>query len=183
MFRLLKGCLPAVCVFASLTLVQTAAAQTAAPQTVAGPTKVAVINLEKAMLDTAELKKAVVELQAKYKSRQDELDKLQHELADIQAQLQSGKLNPSQQGDLEATGAQKQREAERLNQDLQDDANNDRNAILQRAQTRMYEVVKKMCEAKGIEILVSSAAAFYFSGATEITGEATQEYDKAYPLK
>jgi outer membrane protein len=183
MLRLLRGCLPAVCVFASLAPAQNASAQTAAPQTVAGPTKVAVINLEKAMLDTAELKKAVVELQAKYKARQDELDKLQRELADIQAQLQSGKLNPSQQADLEATGAQKQREAERKNQDLQDDANNDRNAILQRAQTRMYEVVKKLCDAKGIEILVSSAAAFYFNGATEITAEATQEYDKAYPLK
>jgi outer membrane protein len=178
MFRLLRGSLPAVCVFASL-----ASAQTAAPQTVAGPTKVAVINLEKAMLDTAELKKAVVDLPAKYKARQDELDKLQRELADIQAQLQSGKLNPSQEADLQATGAQKQRQAERLNQDLQDDANNDRNAILQQAQTRMYEVVKKICEAKGIDILVSSAAAFYFNGATEITAEATQEYDKAYPLK
>jgi outer membrane protein len=177
MFRLLRGCLPAVCVFASLTF-----AQTAAPQTVAGPTKVAVINLEKAMLDTAELKKAVVDLQSRYKPRQDELDKLQRDLADIQAQLQSGKLNPSQEADLNATGQQKQRQAERMNQDMQDDVTNDRNAILQRAQSRMYEVVKKLCEAKGIEILVSSAAAFYFSGATEITAEATQEYDKAYPL-
>jgi outer membrane protein len=172
MFRLLRGCLPAVCLFASF-----AAAQPVAP------TKVAVINLEKAMLDTAELKKAVVDLPAKYKARQDELDRLQRELADIQAQLQSGKLNASQQADLEATGAQKQRQAERLNQDLQDESTNDRNAILQQAQTRMYEVVKKLCEAKGIEILVSSAAAFYFSGAAEITAEATQAYDKAYPLK
>jgi outer membrane protein len=178
MFRLLRGCLPAACVFTSLVW-----AQTAAPQTVAGPTKVAVINLEKAMLDTAELKKAVVDLPSKYKARQDELDKLQRELADIQAQLQSGKLNASQQQDLEATGQQKQRQAERLNQDLQDEVTSDRNAILQQAQTRMYEVVKKLCEAKGIEILVSSAAAFYFSGATEITAEATQAYDKAYPLK
>jgi outer membrane protein len=171
MFRLLRGCLPAVCVFASLASAQTAAA----------PTKVAVINLEKAMLDTAELKKAVVDLPAKYKARQDEIDKLQKDLADIQAQLQSGKLNPSQQADLEATGQLKQRQAERMNQDLQDDVANDRNAILQRAQSRMYEVVKKICEAKGIEILVSSAAAFYFSGTTEITAEATQGYDKAYP--
>jgi outer membrane protein len=176
MFPLLRGCLPAVCVFASL-----ASAQTAASQSVAGPTKVAVINLEKAMLDTAELKKAVVDLQLRYKPRQDELDKLQRDLADIQAQIQSGKLNPSQEADLQATGQQKQRQAERMNQDMQDDVTNDRNAILQRAQSRMYEVVKKLCEAKGIEILVSSAAAFYFSGATEITAQATQEYDKAYP--
>ncbi|HEY6347063.1 MAG TPA: OmpH family outer membrane protein [Bryobacteraceae bacterium] len=177
MFRLLRGCLPAVCVFASL-----AAAQTATAQTPAAPTKVAVINLEKSMLDTAELKKAVVDLPARYKARQDEIDKLQRDLADIQAQLQSGKLNASQEADLQATGQQKQREAERKNQDLQDEVTSDRNVILQRAQSRMYEVVKKICEAKGIEILVSSAAAFYFSGTTEITAEATQEYDKAYPL-
>ncbi|HLH44552.1 MAG TPA: OmpH family outer membrane protein [Bryobacteraceae bacterium] len=149
----------------------------------AAQTKVGVINLEKAMLDTAELKKAVVDLPLKYKPQQDQLERLQKEMADIQNQLQSGKLNPSQQADLEATGAQKQRQAERLNQDLQDEVNNDRTAILQRAQTRMYEVVKKLCEEKGIDVLLSSAAAFYFKDAVEITAEATAAYDKAYPLK
>jgi outer membrane protein len=172
MFRFFKAHAPIVCA-AGLLFASTAAAQT----------KVAVINLEKAMLDTAELKKAVVELPLKYKPQQDQIEKLQREMADIQSQLQSGKLNPTQQADFEAQGQQKQRQVERLNQDLQDEVNNDRTAILQRAQTRMYEVVKKLCDEKGIEVLVSSVAAFYYKDTTEITAEATAAYDKAYPLK
>lgn len=172
MFRLLKASAPVVCAM-GLILASTAAAQT----------KVGVINLEKAMLDTAELKKAVVDLPLKYKARQDQLARLQKDMADIQSQLQSGKLNPAQETDLQADGQQKQREADRLNQDLQDDVNGDRNVILQRAQTRMYEVVKKLCEEKGIDVLVSTAAAFYFKDTTEITADATAAYDKAYPLK
>ena len=172
MFRLFQAPALAVC-SAGFLLASTAAAQT----------KVGVINLEKAMLDTAELKKAVVDLPLKYKPQQDQLEKLQKEMADIQSQLQSGKLNPSQEADLQAQGTQKQRQADRINQDLQDEVNTDRTAILQRAQTRMYEVVKKLCEEKGIDVLVSSAAAFYFKEAVEITADATTAYDKAYPLK
>ena len=55
--------------------------------------KIAVINTQKALLDTDEIKKAQLELEAKFKPRQDQLVKLQKELEDIRAQLQSGKLN------------------------------------------------------------------------------------------
>src|SRR5258708_23466465 len=84
--------------------------------TAAAQTKVGVLNLQKALLDTAELKKAASELPLKYKARQDELEKLQRELQDIQTQLQSsaGKLSASGQADLEARGHATPRRAERL---------------------------------------------------------------------
>jgi outer membrane protein len=151
--------------------------------TAAGQTKVGVINLEKAMLDTAEMKKAMVDLPLKYKPRQDQLEKLQREMQDLQAQLQSGKLSPAASADAEARGQQLQRQADRLNQDLQEDVTADRNDILMRAQTRMYEVVKKLADDKGLDVVVTSAAAFYFKTAVEITADATAAYDKAYPLK
>ena len=151
----------------------------------AAQTKVGIINLQKALLDTADMKKAVADLTAKYKSRQDQLERLQRELADIQTQLQSaaGKLSAAGQADLEASGAMKQRQAERLNQDLQDDVNNDRTEILQRAQTRMYEVVKKIAEEKGLDVIVDTTTTFFYKPALEISGEATAAYDKAYPVK
>ncbi len=40
-------------------------------------------------VDTAELKKASVDLQNEFKPRQDQLEKVQRELADIQARLQA----------------------------------------------------------------------------------------------
>ena len=51
--------------------------------------KVAVVNVQKAMLDSDELKKLSGEIEAKYKPRQDELQKLQNDLQSIQQQLTS----------------------------------------------------------------------------------------------
>ncbi|HZU24901.1 MAG TPA: OmpH family outer membrane protein [Bryobacteraceae bacterium] len=163
------------------------AAAIASASTAAAQTKVGVINLQKALLDTAELKKAAAELPLKYKARQDELEKLQREMQDIQTQLQTsaGKLSAAGQADLEARGQDLQRKATRLNQDLQDDVNNDRNEILQRAGTRMREVVKKIAEEKALDIVLvdDGTNPFYVKPAVDITAEATAAYDKAYPTK
>src|SRR5882762_6483827 len=72
--------------------------------------KIGVVNFQKAILETAEIKKASTDLQNKYKPRQDALDKVQRELADIQTQLQSagGKLSAQGEADLQARGQRKQ---------------------------------------------------------------------------
>lgn len=148
-------------------------------------TKVGVVNFQKAILDTAEIKKANLDLQNKYKPRQDALEKVQRELNDIQTQLQSsqGRLSAAGEMDLQQQGQRKQREAERLSQDLQDDVNRDRNDILQRAGTRMTEIVKKIAEAKGLDLVVDTQNTYFFKPALDITADATADYDKAYPLK
>jgi outer membrane protein len=65
--------------------------------------KFAVINLQRAVLESAEIKKASNELEAKYKPRQADLERIQKELAGIQNQLQTmaGKL--TQQAEAELT--------------------------------------------------------------------------------
>jgi outer membrane protein len=155
------------------------------PSGASAQSKVAIINLQRAILETAEIKKASNDLQAKYKPRQDALDKVQRELNDIQTQLQNsqGKLSASGEAELQARGARKQREAERLSQDLQDDVNRERNDILQRANTRMNEVVKKIAEEKGLDIVVDITNTVFFKPVLEITNEAIAAYDKAYPVK
>ena len=148
-------------------------------------TKIGVVNFQKAILDTAEIKKASTDLQNKYKPRQDALDKAQRELSDIQTQVQSsgGKLSPQGEADLQARGQRKQREVERLSQDLQDDVNNERNAILQRAGGRMQEVVKKMMDDKGLDVIIDIANAVAFKPSVDMTNDAVAAYDKAYPVK
>jgi outer membrane protein len=149
----------------------------------AAQTKVAVVNSQKAVLETNEIKKAQVDLQAKYKSRQDAMDKLQKDLADIQAQLQSGKLNQLGEQELTATGQKKQRELTRLQQDLQEDVDRDRNDILQKTGTRMQETVKKLADEKGLDIVVDTSNTVFYKAALDLTAEATAAYNKAYPVK
>lgn len=145
--------------------------------------KVGIVNLQKAIVDTAEIKKAQADMEAKYKPRQDEGAKLQKDMEQLQAQLQSGKL--SNQGAVEVQGElqRKQRDLQRLQDDLQTDVNSDRQQILQRVGQRMTEVVKKIAEAKGLDLVIDTTNAVYFKPALEITPDATAEYDKAYPIK
>jgi outer membrane protein len=143
--------------------------------------KIAVINTQKALLETEDIKKAQLDLEAKFKPRQDQMVKVQKELEDIQAQLQSGKLNELGTQEITAEGQRKQRDLQRLQQDLQDDVQNARTEILQRAGTRMQEVVKKLADEKGLDIVVDSANTVFYKTTFEITTEATAAYNKAYP--
>jgi len=145
--------------------------------------KVAVINSQKAILDTEDIKKAQADLTAKYKPRQDQLEKLQKDLQDIQNQLQGGKLNQLGEQELTAQGQKKQRDMQRLQQDLQEDADRDRNDILQRAGMRMQEVVKKLADEKGLDLVVDSANTLFFKPTLELTNDAVVAYNKAYPVK
>jgi len=80
--------------------------------------KIAVINTQKALLETDDIKKAQLDLEAKFKPRQDQMIKVQKELEDIQAQLQSGKLNELGTQEINAEGQRKQRELQRMQQDI-----------------------------------------------------------------
>ena len=146
-------------------------------------TKVAVINSQKALLETEEIKKAQADLQAKYKPRQDAMEKLQKDLQDIQTQLQSGKLNALGEQEANASGQRKQRELQRLQQDLQEDVDRDRNEILQRAGTRMQDVVKKLADEKGFDIVIDTSNTVYYKAALDLTADAVTAYNKANPLK
>ena len=145
--------------------------------------KIAVINTQKALLETEEIKKAQLDLEAKFKPRQDQMIKVQKELEDIQAQLQSGKLNELGTQEITAEGQRKQRDLQRLQQDLQDDVQAARTEILQRAGTRMQEVVKKLADEKGLDIVVDSGNTVFYKATFEITTEATTAYNKTYPAK
>jgi outer membrane protein len=148
-------------------------------------TKVAVINLQKAVFDSAEIKKADAEMQAKFKPRQEAIDQLQREIASLSQQLQNsqGKLSAQAETDLTAEGQQKQRSLQRMQDDLQADATSYRNDVLAKSTQKMADVVKKIAEAKGYDMVVDSTTALYFKPVMDITAEATAAYDKAYPVK
>ena len=146
-------------------------------------TKVGIVNIQRAMVETAEIKKAQAVLEGKYKPRQAELEKIQRELAGLEAQLQGGKLNPQAAQDLQARGQRRQREAQRMAEDLQGDVDRERNEILQHAGQRMTDVIKKIAEEKGLDVVVDVNNTLYFKPALEITSDAIAAFDKAYPAK
>ena len=150
-----------------------------------GQAKVAIINSQLSVTETADIKKAQAELEAKYKPRQAALEKVNKEIADLSSQLQAGqgKLTPQAEQNLTIQGQRKQREAQRLQEDLQAEVNRERDEILQRVGGRMQDVVRKLAEARGLDIVIDVSNTVYFKPALDITKDATAEYDKAYPAK
>jgi len=146
------------------------------------PTKVAIINAQKAVSDTAELKKAQAALQAKFQPRQQAIQNLQNDLQNISKQLGTPNLAPDREAQLRADGTQKQKELQRLSDDLNADVNFERQDILGRAGRQMTEVVKKIAEERGIDVVIDITNTIYFKPALDITAEATTAYDKAYPV-
>jgi outer membrane protein len=148
-------------------------------------TKVAIINSQQSVIDTAEIKKAQAEMEAKFKPRQAQMEKLQKELQDIQNQLQTGqgKLTPQAEQNLQITGQRRQRELQRLQEDLQGDVDRERNDILSRSGSRMQEIVRKLAEERGLDVVIDVSNTVYFKPALDITKDATAAYDKAYPSK
>jgi outer membrane protein len=147
--------------------------------------KVAVINLQRAVFESAEIKKADAQMQATFKPRQDKIDALNKDLASLSQQLQSsnGKLSPSAEADLQTQGTRKQRDLQRLTDDLQADATAYRNDVLSKSSEKMQAVVRKLAEEKGFDLVVDTTTALYYKEAMDITKDAIAAYDKAYPPK
>jgi len=146
--------------------------------------KIAVINLQRAVLESAEIKKADADMQARYKPRSAAIEQLQKDIAGIAQQLQvnAGKFTPQAEADLTAQGQKKQRDLQRMQEDLQADVDRERSDTLQKASLKMSEIVKKLAEEKGYDLVVDTSTSVFFKPAMEITNDAIAAYDKAYPV-
>jgi outer membrane protein len=166
-------------------MIRVALVLAAAACSLSAQVKVAIINSQLAVTETAEIKKAQGEMEAKFKPRQAEVEKLQKEIASLQGQLQSGqgKLTPQAEQSIQIQGQRRQRELQRLTEDLQADVERERNEILQRVGGRMQEVVRKLAEERTLDVVVDVSNTVYFKPALEMTKDATAAYDKAYPVK
>jgi outer membrane protein len=147
------------------------------------PAKVAIINAAKAVSDTAEIQKAQTELQNKYRPRQQAIDDLQKQMQAIQQQAATANGDPTKEADLQSQFTRKQKQLQRLSEDLQADVNAERQDVLGKAGRQMSEIVKKIAEEKGLDMVVDVTNTIYFKPTMEITAEATAAYNKAYPVK
>jgi len=151
--------------------------------TASAQVKVAIVNAQKAMADSDELKKASAAVETKFKPRQDELTKLQADLQSIEQQLASGKLNQQAAADLQLQGQRKQRDAQRISDDLQADFEKDRQDILGKASQKMQQIIAKLAEEKGIDVIIDASQTLYFKPTLDLTADAVAAYNKAYPAK
>ena len=145
--------------------------------------KMAVVNVQKAMADTDELKKASADIVKKYQPRQDAMDKIQKDLESIDTQLNSGKLNQQATTELQTQGTRKQRDLQRMSDDMQADLDKERQDILAKMSEKMQAIINKMAEDKGLDLIVEASQTLYAKPTLDLTADATTAYNKANPAK
>jgi outer membrane protein len=147
--------------------------------------KIAIVDFNRAVVDTAEFKKAYAEIEARYKPRQDALAKAQQELADLETQLRAsqGQLSAAGTAELQSRTQRKQMQVERLQEDLQEDFEEDRGAALRLVSNRMTAILQKVADELQVDAIIDASAARFFRPALDATNKVIQTYDAAHPVK
>ncbi len=61
--------------------------------------------------------------------------------------------------------------------------NGTRTEVLGKASQKMQDVIKKLAEEKGLDVIIDAGQTLFFKPALELTAEATTAYNKANPAK
>lgn len=160
-------------------------ATTSAP----APSKIAVINLQVAIVGTAEGKQASEEIRAQFAPRQTELQNLQKQIEDIQRRVQAGAttLSDEEKARLSQQYTTLSRRYQRQSQDLTDDGNDVQQAEVNRIGQKMMTVLDKYAKANGYGVVIDSSAqntpVVYAANQVDITQQIIKLYDDAYPVK
>jgi len=174
-FAVLSGMLSGLC------------AQTAAPAA-PGPQKIAVIDMTSALVTTKDGQKAVADLQAKFRPKEQEIQKRGQELQAKQEQYRKAANTLSDEAK-----ANYERDIELMNRNLQRDTTDakqemdeDQQKILQDLGPKIMQVVNKYAVDNQISIVFDVGGEpnniRFASSAVDITRDIIALYDKAAPV-
>jgi outer membrane protein len=165
-----------------------AGAKPAAPAAAAAPTKIAILYVQNALLQSAEGKKAAGELQAKFNPRRATLEKRQADVQALQDQLKKGGATMSDDAknklarQIEADGKALQRDAD----DLNSDAEQEQNKIFQDLYSKLNAVVDRYAKQNGFAVVLDvsnqQGPIMWASASVDITTDIVKLYDQAHPV-
>jgi outer membrane protein len=147
--------------------------------------KIGLVNIQEAILSTAEGKKAMTELQKKYQPRQQEVQKLQQDIQAItdQLQKQAATLSDDEQRRLGRDLEDKQKLLKRTTEDAQADFGTDRDELFRRVGQKMVRVIDDYARQNGFSLVIGSdqVPIYYAAKEVELTDEIVKLYDAANP--
>jgi outer membrane protein len=147
--------------------------------------KIGLVNIQTAILSTAEGKKAMAELQKKYQPRQQEVQKDQQEIQAISDQLQkqAATLSDEEQRHLNRELEEKQKLLKRTTEDAQADFATDRDEMFRRIGQKMVNVIQDYAQKNGFSLIIGSdqVPVYYAATEVELTDQIVKLYDAANP--
>lgn len=154
-----------------------AAVQPAAAQGV----KVAVIDVERILLESNRGKAALEEIDALRKQKQTEAEGMQKRVGDLQRQLEEGRLSLSQE---RLSALQKQYEdaviaLRRFNDDANRDLTKKRNEVLDQIEKSVFPVINQIGQEGGYTLIFNkyNSGLIYADEAVDITARVIERYN------
>ncbi|MGN6593741.1 MAG: OmpH family outer membrane protein [Terriglobales bacterium] len=159
------------------------------PPTVTGPSKVGFINITQAIASTAEGKKLLADLQAKFAPRQTELQNQQKAIEALQKKLQDGGslLSQAAKDDLARQIQAKQRDFNQALQNSQQDYQSAESDVLNEVGNKLLPVLKAYADQHGYTAIVDvsqqwpSQPVLYFNPGANVTADIIKLYDEQHP--
>lgn len=162
---------------------QTPAAAATAPAVT--PSKIAVINIQEALINTKDGQKAAGELKTKFAPKQSEIEKKQSDIAGLQQQLNKGgnAMSEDSKQKIMRDIDQKNVSLKRDTEDAQADLEQEQQRIMSDLGGRMIGVLNKYATENGyalvIDISSQQTPVLFASNTIDITREIIALYDKA----
>lgn len=158
-----------------------------APAPAAGMMRVAVLNVRGAIASTAEGKQAAAEMQSQFAPGQSQMDDLRKKIEDTEKRLQAGQttLSDEEKAKLERQDQLYQRQAQRLQDQLNEEVQAAQADIVDRISRKMDDVLKKYASENGYSAVIdsSSQAIVFVAQSADITEAIVRLYDQSYPVK
>src|SRR5574337_251456 len=164
-------------------------AQGGASAPAAAVTRVGVLNVRQAIVNTAEGKQASAELQSQFAGRQNELENLRKQIQELQSRLQTGErtLSDEEKARLTRQGELLSRQFQRKQQDLEEELNAAQGEVVDRIGRKMLDVLDRYARENGYTAVFDSSSqnspVIYASSQIDVTQDIIRLYDQAYPVK
>lgn len=173
----------AVAVLASVAAFAQADAPATNPAPAAGPAKIGIINIQQAIVATNEGRRDLEALQKKFEPKQAELQNLNKEVTDMQAQLktQGEKLNEDARNNLVRNIDTKQKSLQRSFEDAQQDFQGQQNEIVNRIGGKLMQVLDKYAKDNGYTVILDVSSqqspVLWASQTTDVTQPIVTAYN------
>ncbi|MBZ5545343.1 MAG: OmpH family outer membrane protein [Acidobacteriia bacterium] len=149
--------------------------------------KVGVINLQEAIANTLEGKKALTDIQKKYQPRQADLQRQQQEIQALQDQLQkqAATLSDEERVRLSRDLDDKQKLFKRATEDATAEYQADNQDALRRMGQKMVRIINDYAQQNGYSLILEEGQVqpYFVTRDADLTAEIAKRYDAANPVE
>ena len=152
------------------------------------PTKIAVIYIQQAILNTKEGGAAAASLQTKYQPKKDEFEKRNRDIQAIQDQLKKGSATMSDdaKAKLERDMDSKSKALQRDTQETSDDYEQEMGKVFQEIGNKMLQIIEQYSYQNGYAAVLDvsnqqTSPVIWAAPSSNITADIVKLYDQAHP--